>query len=387
MVSKLNYSKWDNLELSDDSDIEVHPNVDKASFIRWKQRDIHEKREMRKVRRSQLEAELRTNVAVRPLLENLNKETQLEGSKYFAREVSRLSAGRQERGNKDGPDGPTLDDILLSLLLQINEEPGVKSARDESVKLDSALVNSLRGHLARISKRNIDIEKELAEMSEEDKKKITSDSLHEGWSTGHISKDPAPEKESSTHTVREFETLNPGATKNATLTSPADRGSDNLGHDDEEPPPITPLMKEFASLPSSLASVPLSAESLGSQSEIKTVKLGAFETMFHFLGSHKELLRPSYGTTDALLVQAFQSQMAGQNSLARMCTEKALLVQYCNKLGPDGVSLFFQRYVFIFYLTQHDEHRWSGCCRFLERRLVYICPNCLASNRFIGKVS
>ena len=115
MVSKLNYSKWDNLELSDDSDIEVHPNVDKASFIRWKQRDIHEKREMRKVRRSQLEAELRTNVAVRPLLENLNKETQLEGSKYFAREVSRLSAGRQERGNKDGPDGPTLDDLLRSL--------------------------------------------------------------------------------------------------------------------------------------------------------------------------------------------------------------------------------------------------------------------------------
>ena len=41
MSSKLNYAKWDNLELSDDSDIEVHPNVDKKSFIRWKQRDIH----------------------------------------------------------------------------------------------------------------------------------------------------------------------------------------------------------------------------------------------------------------------------------------------------------------------------------------------------------
>ena len=71
MVSKLNYSKWDNLELSDDSDIEVHPNVDKRSFIRWKQRDIHEKREMRKIQRSHYEAEHRTNVAVAPILEEL----------------------------------------------------------------------------------------------------------------------------------------------------------------------------------------------------------------------------------------------------------------------------------------------------------------------------
>src|SRR3954470_3402861 len=43
----IDYSKWDNLEISDDSDVEVHPNVDKKSFIKWKQRDIHEKREQR----------------------------------------------------------------------------------------------------------------------------------------------------------------------------------------------------------------------------------------------------------------------------------------------------------------------------------------------------
>jgi cell division cycle protein 37 len=27
----MDYSKWDKLELSDDSDIEVHPNIDKKS--------------------------------------------------------------------------------------------------------------------------------------------------------------------------------------------------------------------------------------------------------------------------------------------------------------------------------------------------------------------
>jgi hypothetical protein len=30
----LNYSKWDQLELSDDSDIEGHPNVDHKSLVR-----------------------------------------------------------------------------------------------------------------------------------------------------------------------------------------------------------------------------------------------------------------------------------------------------------------------------------------------------------------
>lgn len=105
-------------------------------------------------------------------------------------------------------------------------------------------------------------------------------------------------------------------------------------------------MKSFASLPSSIASLPLSAESLPADFlSSKRLDLSAFEKMFQFIGSHKELLHPQYGTTDALLMQAFESQMAGQKALARMCTEKALLIQYCLKLGRDGVSLFFQRYV------------------------------------------
>src|ERR1700712_2019536 len=38
----------DALELSDDSDIEVHPNVDKRSFIRAKQNQIHQERSHRR---------------------------------------------------------------------------------------------------------------------------------------------------------------------------------------------------------------------------------------------------------------------------------------------------------------------------------------------------
>ena len=70
-MPSLNYSKWDNLELSDDSDVEVHPNVDKKSFIRWKQRDIHEKREVRKMEYAALHKELENNEALLPKLQEV----------------------------------------------------------------------------------------------------------------------------------------------------------------------------------------------------------------------------------------------------------------------------------------------------------------------------
>lgn len=72
MVGKLNYSKWDNLELSDDSDIEVHPNVDKKSFVRWKQRDIHEKRDLRKAELDGLKREQDLNVELAPRLDEVS---------------------------------------------------------------------------------------------------------------------------------------------------------------------------------------------------------------------------------------------------------------------------------------------------------------------------
>ncbi|KAJ1498189.1 hsp90 co-chaperone Cdc37, partial [Coelomomyces lativittatus] len=47
-MSKIDYSRWNNIELSDDEDIEGHPNVDKKSLIRWRQQKIHQEREDRR---------------------------------------------------------------------------------------------------------------------------------------------------------------------------------------------------------------------------------------------------------------------------------------------------------------------------------------------------
>ena len=78
----IDYSKWDKIELSDDSDVEVHPNVDKRSFIRWKQRDIHEKRQQRNLEIKSILVQLtmyaKLNERVDYLMKNLANEEWLD---------------------------------------------------------------------------------------------------------------------------------------------------------------------------------------------------------------------------------------------------------------------------------------------------------------------
>ncbi len=106
-------------------------------------------------------------------------------------------------------------------------------------------------------------------------------------------------------------------------------------------------MRQFAALPSCIpSSIPLSASTLPSSFDpAKSLPISSFEAALQFLSKHKSLLSPRANTTDSLLLEAFNAQMASNSALARRCVEKALLLQYCNKLGPDGVNLFFRRMV------------------------------------------
>ncbi|KAI8058140.1 Cdc37, N-terminal domain-containing protein, partial [Syncephalis plumigaleata] len=72
----LDYSKWDKLELSDDDDFECHPNIDKASFIRWRQQDIHQKRQERRAKIEALNAEIAMNAVLQARIDRLVKELQ-----------------------------------------------------------------------------------------------------------------------------------------------------------------------------------------------------------------------------------------------------------------------------------------------------------------------
>lgn len=90
----LDYSKWDALELSDDSDIEVHPNVDKRSFIRAKQNQIHQERLSRKHRITTLKYERVINdgllARIDALLKSLDSHKAEVESKKDASEVDEV---------------------------------------------------------------------------------------------------------------------------------------------------------------------------------------------------------------------------------------------------------------------------------------------------------
>jgi cell division cycle protein 37 len=126
--------------------------------------------------------------------------------------------------------------------------------------------------------------------------------------------------------VTEIEVLNPSAVASSTSTAAADNDEDDDEDDDEGLPEITPSLVEFSKLP-----------------------LKAYEKSFEFIQHHRDVYVP--GASDALLVAAFRAQSQDKSKYAKQCIHQSLLLQYCEKLGKDGVGIFFKKYIFFIFLT------------------------------------
>lgn len=92
----------------------------------------------------------------------------------------------------------------------------------------------------------------------------------------------------------------------------------------EDLPALTPAARAFAEIP-----------------------LGGFAKSLAYLSSHRQLLRNKEKWTDAYLAEAFMCGMRSEAVKAKQCVHQGLMLQYIDKLGPDGVALFFQRSVFL----------------------------------------
>lgn len=71
------------------------------------------------------------------------------------------------------------------------------------------------------------------------------------------------------------------------------------------------------------------------------ISFGDYERSWKFIQNHRDVYVP--GATDALLYEAFAAERRGQKKYAKQCVHQGLLLQYCEKLGQDGVSIFFRR--------------------------------------------
>lgn len=367
----INYSKWvrnesplsvdckvliklqDALELSDDSDIEVHPNVDKKSFIRAKQAQIHQERDHRRHQIKTLKYERIINDGLTERVDRLltalksHKDKQAEGQGanddqlvFQAMMESMMDMKIDKDGGSDRPppppegvhehikDKPTYPQMMASLVDAVKKD--IDASKSEEPRYDQ-FINGLGKEKARIEDLQQQLYAKLAELEKEDKRHITSDDIHDGFSYSAVKKaDEKPATSSAaskSQSSSSVELLNPGR-PSPTRTESGDSGAEadveegtatHDTNDDDEDIAASPFAQQFAK-----------------------IKIGDWYACLQFLMQHPEILAEK--ETDGLLVEAFNSELDGKPKHARQCVHAGLLLQYCRQLGGrQGVELFFKR--------------------------------------------
>lgn len=150
--------------------------------MRWKQRDIHEQREKRKQKIAQLEAEIGVNEVILPRLVKIADDVVEKGPEYFSSLVERLKTNPSpEKPNTSSPNQPTYDAMLEASLVRVWGQLKDKGVDKTDPELGQKLVKGIRDHIKEFSAHNEDVKKQLEQEHAEQKKKITSDDIHEGW--------------------------------------------------------------------------------------------------------------------------------------------------------------------------------------------------------------
>lgn len=341
----VNYSKWDALELSDDSDVEVHPNVDKRSFIRAKQNQIHMERDKRRHEIKTLKYERIVNDGllgrIDALLQSLKGHAdQVTGGDpdNFMMQALMDSAGDSSKDSPPPPpEGvhykekqPTYSEMMAGLVDQVKKDVGSDAKEKDWYK---EYLSGIDDHKIKVQGLQQQLLARLNELETEEGKKITSDSIHDGFNTSAISKDIQKPKETAKPQAKAVEVLNPGSARHSLnrldsegQTSGADADVDepvSKTEEDEDDVELTELARKFGQ-----------------------IKIGDYKGCLQFISENREVLEEK--NTDGLLMEAFNAGLEVNLPYAKQCVHQALLLQYCRTLGKDGVGMFFKRYVFPF---------------------------------------
>ncbi|KAI1110000.1 Cdc37 N terminal kinase binding-domain-containing protein [Nemania sp. NC0429] len=319
----VDYSKWDNLELSDDSDIEVHPNVDKRSFIRAKQNQIHAERQQRRHQIETLKYERQINDGllkrISALLANLEANA-AEAESNLAEMAFRAiieSAGKPEDDKPPAPpegvhvnveQPPTYTKMMMVMLDQINDALNEKKPASRF----TGMVEELRIHLNKVQDLQKQLLAKLAELEKEETRKITSESIHTGFDSSYVAK-ATPSASEEKKNDSKIELLNP----NFSTSQPEKPAAADEEDDDAE------------------------IEASADGRKFANIKATEYRESHAFITSHPGIL--SEKETDGILVMAFDAQLRNEDDTARNYVHQALLLQYCRSLGRDGTALFFKR--------------------------------------------
>jgi cell division cycle protein 37 len=150
-------------------------------IYRWKQRDIHEKREQRKFKITQYEQELKNNDVLYPKIVEVTKIVSDGGPPAFSSTVERLKM--QPSDEAPGPGQMRYDEMLHELMVSVWEECKKEGIDSKDDQLGDVLTKKLEGHQAKLLARQEHLRSELKKEKAEQEKKITSDDIHEGFSS------------------------------------------------------------------------------------------------------------------------------------------------------------------------------------------------------------
>jgi cell division cycle protein 37 len=240
---------------------------------------------------------------------------------------------------------PSFMEMMASLVDQVKKEVDESKSEDRYAEF----LNGLTKHQGMVMELQVQLHVKLKELEKEESKKITSDQLHDGFNTSHVSKpDEVPveepkKKRSGKDKVQAVELLNPGAqSKDPKLAGEITSGSEA----DIEEGSIAKLEEESDDDDLELPEVGRRFSKIGADN---------YQRLLEFISKNPTVVQEQ--NTDGLLVEAFNSQLAGKADFARRCVHHALLLQYCRQLGRDGVGLFFKRYgVILSKRSQYSQH-------------------------------
>ncbi|EKG15243.1 Cdc37 [Macrophomina phaseolina MS6] len=328
----IDYSKWDALELSDDSDVEVHPNVDKRSFIRAKQSQIHMERAQRRHQITTLKYERIINDGLMERIDNLltalkshRDNASSETADQFVFQSMMESAGDPSQDRPPPPpegvhtqikEKPTWSQMLAALVDEVKKEVDEKKPENRY----EGFITQVQEHRDRVAGLQKQLLAKLDELEKEDKKHITSDDIHTGFDYSNVKKgSDAPSSAKPAQKTEAVELLNPGRPDMSRADTGQSSGADaDIEDDDPDNIKASPDAKQFAK-----------------------IKMDDYRASLQFISEHPNILKEK--ETDGLLVEAFDAELEGKHQYAHQCVHQALLIQYCRQLGKDGVQLFFKR--------------------------------------------
>ena len=299
----------------------MHPNVDKRSFIRAKQNQIHSERLQRK---NQIEGLKYDRIINDGLIERIS--ALLAALKARASEAASRNPGEvafqavMESVGKAGddkppppPEGvyaepreqPTYSRMMVTLLDQVNKALDEKKPDDRY----GAMVEEIQGHKDKVVGLQKELLAKLKEEEKAEKKKITSADIHTGFDSSHVAKSKPTDKKGDS---AQLELLNPS------FSTAGESSKSTGGDDDDEEVEASPAAKQFAQ-----------------------IKPNDYNASLQFLSQNSQILAER--ETDGILVMAFDAALEKKDDYSRQCVHQALLLQYCRSLGKDGIAMFFKR--------------------------------------------